>query len=65
MSADIDEIRRQLGFGMPAPRCEMSFSVRTIQPQDSRKLADEQCNGVDADLLKGIVITFCGFEVIK
>lgn len=57
-----NEIRRELGFGLI--EAERQHGVRTVaypdavQP-DPRKRDDEQCNGmtgVDADLLKGIVL---------
>jgi hypothetical protein len=60
MSAANDEIRRALGCDMPGPpqsMADMVFSVRHVPPAiDPRKRADEQCQGVDADLLHGIVL---------
>jgi hypothetical protein len=62
MSAANDEIRRALGCDMPGPpqsMADMVFSVRHVPPAiDPRKRDDEQCQGVDADLLHGIVLGF-------
>jgi hypothetical protein len=50
-----DQYRKLMGMDMIRDRRDAPRPEPERKP-DTRKQADEQCQGVDADLLKGIVL---------
>lgn len=59
MSAANEKIRQELGFGLIAAERDLvdrGWPPSKPSQPDPRKQADEQCNGVNAELLKGIVL---------
>lgn len=60
MSADSDAIRRQLGMDLIAAERRLQRATQSqrekVKQPDQRKQQDEQCQGVDGELLKGVVL---------
>lgn len=61
-----EEYRRAVGMDMlEAERQANLYRIAKSNPKpavDQRKQADEQCHGVDGELLKGIVLGFSDSE---